>query len=104
VRERWALCAIRGILARYLTVQLPAVSHPEWSHPYQYLDGDKTPFQIQRYPKIQWVSVGDGRLVEPLIDPPPRSSVETRLEGSGESTLTKATWRLKDFVVGMMSD
>ncbi|KAI3319464.1 hypothetical protein HD806DRAFT_260264 [Xylariaceae sp. AK1471] len=104
VRERWALCAIRGILARHLTVQLPAVAHPRWSRPYQYLDGDKTSFQIERYPKMRWVSVGDGRLVEPLVDPLPRSPVEGRLEGPGESKLQKATRSIKGFVVGMMSD
>jgi hypothetical protein len=104
VRERWALCAIRGILARRLTVQLPAVTHPEWSRPYQYLDGDKTPFMIERYQKMRWVSVGDGRLVEPLVNPAPRSSVEGRLERSAESKLQKATRSIKGFVVGMISD
>ncbi|KAI0448647.1 hypothetical protein F5B21DRAFT_98034 [Xylaria acuta] len=44
VHERWALFAVRGILSCYLTVQLPDIAHLEQPHPYQYLDGDKTPF------------------------------------------------------------
>jgi len=103
VRERWALCAIRGILARHLTVQLPAVAHPDWSRPYQYVDGDQTPFRIERYPKMRWVSVGDGRLIEPLVDPP-STSLEDRLDGSGHFKLRRATRELKEFVAGMVSD
>jgi hypothetical protein len=44
VREPWALCAIRGILAHHLIVQLTAVAHPDRSRPYQYADGDQILF------------------------------------------------------------
>ncbi|KAI8626555.1 hypothetical protein F5Y19DRAFT_220079 [Xylariaceae sp. FL1651] len=104
VRERWALCGIRGVLARHLTVQLPAVAHPEWSYPYQYVDGDKTPFRLQRYPKMRWVSVGDGRRIEPLVDLPSQGSIESRLAESGKSRLQKATRGLKELFAGMIHD
>ncbi|RYO74636.1 hypothetical protein DL764_010789 [Monosporascus ibericus] len=61
VRERWALSAVRGMLARCLTVQLPEVTVSlEWLRPYQYADGDKTPFKLERYPRLQWVGTDEG--------------------------------------------
>ncbi|KAI0394138.1 hypothetical protein F5Y17DRAFT_271356 [Xylariaceae sp. FL0594] len=112
VRERWALCAVRGILARRLTVQLPAVVHPEWSRPYQYVDdGDQAtttappPFRLERYPKLRWVSVGNGRLIEPLVDPPsPTWEDRSQDGGSSQSKLRGATRELKEFVAGLVSD
>lgn len=103
VRERWALCGVRGLLARRLTVELPAVVHLEDSRPYQYLDGDKALFRIERYAKTRWVAVGDGRNIEPLVDPPSRSSAQARLEELRESKLQKATKELKRLVVGTVS-
>ncbi|KAI1109848.1 hypothetical protein F5Y14DRAFT_388887 [Nemania sp. NC0429] len=103
VRERWALCGVRGILARHLTVELPDVVHHEHLCPYQYLEGDKAPFQVERYAKTRWVSVGDGRSIEPLVDPPSRDSMQARLEESRESKLQKARKELKSLVIGTMS-
>ena len=55
VRERWVLSAIRGMLARRLTVQLPELEvDVEWLRPYQYMKGDETPFHLKRYPRLQW--------------------------------------------------
>ena len=60
VRERWVLSAIRGMLARRLTVQLPELEvDVEWLRPYQYTKEDETPFQLERYPRLQWQG-GDG--------------------------------------------
>ncbi|KAI1340211.1 hypothetical protein F5Y15DRAFT_415099 [Xylariaceae sp. FL0016] len=52
VRERWVLCAVRGMLARCLTVQLPRVTHLDWARAYQYQDGDETPFVLERYQRL----------------------------------------------------
>ncbi|KAI1332339.1 hypothetical protein F5Y16DRAFT_357556 [Xylariaceae sp. FL0255] len=100
VRERWILSPIRGILARCLTVQLPDTAHPEWSRRYQYADGDKTLFRLERYKKMQWISVGDGRHVESLLDPSSRTSSEGRPVEPGGSILQKATRGLKGLVRG----
>ncbi|KAI0880567.1 uncharacterized protein GGS22DRAFT_83092 [Annulohypoxylon maeteangense] len=56
VRERWALSAVRGLLARRLVVQLPLVTptyrYPEWVRQFQYLEDDArgVPFRrLERY-------------------------------------------------------
>ncbi|KAI0007689.1 hypothetical protein F4779DRAFT_642803 [Xylariaceae sp. FL0662B] len=69
VRERWILSAIRGMLARCLTVQLPESKHLEWSQPYQYMEGGRTPFKLERYASLPWMSFKNGR-IEPRMDSP----------------------------------
>ncbi|KAI1637893.1 hypothetical protein F4809DRAFT_301213 [Biscogniauxia mediterranea] len=100
VRERWILCAIRGILARRLTVQLPEVTHVDGLRCYQYLKGDKTPFRLERYPRLQWTNMEDGR-VEPRVEPahllPP-----DRGEPS-QTRLRKATRGIRGLVAGIRS-
>ncbi|RYP04583.1 hypothetical protein DL765_010139 [Monosporascus sp. GIB2] len=67
VRERWVLSAVRGMLARCLTVQLPEVTVGlEWLKPYQYAEGDKTPFKLERYPRLQWAGTDKGHVVSRL--------------------------------------
>lgn len=74
VRERWVFSAIRGMLARRLTVQLPEIEitpapaaaaaaggEEDWLGPYQYREGDKTPFfKLERYPRLRWTGTGIG--------------------------------------------
>ncbi|KAI0150750.1 hypothetical protein GGR57DRAFT_182085 [Xylariaceae sp. FL1272] len=103
VHERWALCAIRGILARRLTVYLPNVAHPEWSRKYQYVEGDATPFRLERYQKMRWVSVGDGRHVESLVDLPTRTSSDGRSRESSTTRFRKARRGLRDMVVSVLA-
>ncbi|KAI1267050.1 hypothetical protein F5Y18DRAFT_355059 [Xylariaceae sp. FL1019] len=103
VHERWALCAIRGILARRLTVLLPDVAHPEWSRKYQYVEGDATPFRLERYQKMRWVSVGDGRHVESLVDLPTVTASDGRSRDSSMTRLMKAKRGLKDMVVSVLA-
>ncbi|KAI1092221.1 hypothetical protein F5B19DRAFT_492647 [Rostrohypoxylon terebratum] len=95
VRERWALAAVRGVLARRLTLWLPRVAptytYPEWMRTYLYLDeeeeeednedgggsgrgrgpGRGVPFRrLERYEALPPMRRrGDGR-VEPRMDGP----------------------------------
>ncbi|KAI1413932.1 hypothetical protein F5Y13DRAFT_160350 [Hypoxylon sp. FL1857] len=85
VRERWAMSAIRGMLARHLVVQLPRTEptqrRPTWVRPYSYpenedeTEGESVPFRrLERYaalPPMRFRS--DGR-VEPRMDAPRRST------------------------------
>ncbi|KAI1206048.1 uncharacterized protein F4807DRAFT_243709 [Annulohypoxylon truncatum] len=96
VRERWALSAVRGLLARRLTVELPQVAptytYPEWAKRYQYLSdssdsgdggGRGVPFKkLVRYQALPPMRVrGDGR-VEPRMDGP-RSPRSPGVSGAG---------------------
>ncbi|KAI0016847.1 hypothetical protein F4780DRAFT_660978 [Xylariomycetidae sp. FL0641] len=82
VRERWLLSAVRGMLARCLVVQLPDVTHLAWARPYQYLEGDHTPFRLERYPSRQWFAPETGQVV-PRVDPPPTQCADRRTDGDG---------------------
>ncbi|KAI1497756.1 hypothetical protein F5X99DRAFT_421092 [Biscogniauxia marginata] len=95
VRERWIFCAIRGILARCLTVQLPEVTHIDGLRCYQYLKGDKTPFRLERYPRLQWINIGNGR-VEPRVEPS-HLPVGSRGESS-QTSLQRATRGIRELV------
>ncbi|RYO76130.1 hypothetical protein DL766_002748 [Monosporascus sp. MC13-8B] len=98
VRERWVLSAIRGMLARCLTVQLPEVTAGlELLKPYQYAEGDKTPFKLERYPRLQWAGTDEGHVVSRLefLRPIERRDVVR------ESRLRKAKKGLKDLVSGL---
>ncbi|RYP89300.1 hypothetical protein DL769_000134 [Monosporascus sp. CRB-8-3] len=98
VRERWVLSAVRGMLARCLTIQLPEVTVGlEWLKPYQYGEGDKTPFKLERYPRLQWVGTDEGHVVSRLefLRPIERWDVVR------ESRLQKAKRGLKDLVSGL---
>ncbi len=84
VRERWVLSAIRGMLARCLTVQLPEITvEQDWLKPYQYVKGDKTPFRLERYPRLQWVGTDESYVVSRLefLRPADRRDIvrETRM-------------------------
>ncbi|KAI5919145.1 hypothetical protein F4810DRAFT_714743 [Camillea tinctor] len=100
VRERWILCAIRGILARRLVVQLPEVTHIDGLRCYQYLKGDKTPFRLERYPRLQWINTEDGR-VEPRVEPADLVSLD---RGQlSQARLRKATRGICGLVAGIKS-
>ncbi|KAI1073417.1 hypothetical protein F5B20DRAFT_574819 [Whalleya microplaca] len=100
VRERWILSGIRGMLARCLTVQLPETTHLEWSRPYQYIRDDMTPFKLQRYVSLPWISFENG-LIEPGMDSP-------RLEDDNvlakETKLQKARRGIRELVSGLKLD
>ncbi|RYP38247.1 hypothetical protein DL767_002632 [Monosporascus sp. MG133] len=98
VRERWVLSAVRGMLARGLTVQLPEVTVGlEWLKPYQYVEVDKTPFKLERYRRLQWVGTDEGHVVSRLefLRPIERWDVVR------ESRLQKAKRGLKDLLFGL---
>ncbi|KAI1255563.1 hypothetical protein MGN70_002677 [Eutypa lata] len=100
VRERWVLSAIRGMLARCLVVQLPEITvDVDWLKPYQYMEGDQTPFKLERYPRLQWIGTDEGQAGSRLefLRPADRRDIvrETRLE--------KAKRGLKDLVSSLKS-
>ncbi|RYP83200.1 hypothetical protein DL770_005424 [Monosporascus sp. CRB-9-2] len=98
VWERWVLSAVRGMLARCLTVQLPKVTVGlEWLKSYHYAEGDKTPFKLERYPRLQWAGTDEGHVVSrfEFLRPVERWDVVR------ESRLQKAKRGLKDLVSGL---
>ena len=98
VRERWVLSAIRGMLARRLTVQLPELEvDVEWLRPYQYLEGDKTPFRLERYPRLQWQGKDDDKVVSRLEFLRPHD----RWDVVKETKVQKATRSLRELVSSM---
>ncbi|KAI2468490.1 hypothetical protein F4781DRAFT_266692 [Annulohypoxylon bovei var. microspora] len=94
VRERWALSAVRGLLARRLVLQLPRFEpthrYPPWEAQYKFLAGDArgVPFRrLDRYAALPPMRLRrDGR-VEPRMDGPvsPSFSVASRAGGKGRA-------------------
>ncbi|KAK7744305.1 hypothetical protein SLS62_010263 [Diatrype stigma] len=128
VRERWVFSAIRGLLARRLTVQLPEIENAaasastaaasgeeDWRGPYQYRKGDKTPFlKLERYPRLRWTGTGMGMGMGVRMYEGQRVNVSrSRLEflrpadrqiivrDMRETRLGKAKKSLKDLVSGL---
>lgn len=127
VRERWALSAVRGMLARRLVLQLPRAEathrRPEWVTPYNYPEedceggdsgdgkGGYIPFRrLERYPALPPMQFrGDGR-VEARVDACrkvpdrpvfPISSAER--DGGGEETRETSLWKVRSGVKGLVA-
>ncbi|KAI5856736.1 hypothetical protein GGS23DRAFT_617635 [Durotheca rogersii] len=129
VRERWALSAVRGMLARRLVVQLPRVEptqrRPGWLQPYNYPDEGggsgggvaEVPFRrLERYNALPPMRLRrDGR-VEPRMDAPRsptspgyrggrlRRSVPAAAGRDGRTRLRKATRGVMELVAGLGSN
>ncbi|KAI1453865.1 hypothetical protein F4805DRAFT_461369 [Annulohypoxylon moriforme] len=93
VRERWALSAVRGLLARCLTVQLPVVTplyrYPEWVLQHQYIEGDGRgmPFRkLERYRALPAIPLRKDERIKPRVD---ESSSPASSEGGGTGNETR---------------
>ncbi|KAI0892048.1 hypothetical protein F4806DRAFT_500417 [Annulohypoxylon nitens] len=119
VRERWALAAVRGLLARRMTVWLPRVAptytYPEWMRAYLYLEDEEeggrgrgVPFRrLERYEALPPMRRrGDGR-VEPRMDRPRevgsilRGRSEDRGKGEEATRLQKTRRSVRRLVGGL---
>lgn len=122
VRERWALAAVRGLLARRMTVWLPHVAptytYPEWMRAYLYLDEDEDGSaggrgrgvlfrRLERYEALPPMRRrGDGR-VEPRMDGPrgvgsaSRGGSEDRGKGKEATRLQRTRRSVRRLVGGL---